>query len=127
MQQFDVPPLNITAAPARAKALVICAKGEVEISLASKFAEQSKGAGASVLLCPPDVEYICDHAKTAAGTYDVVVVESAGAEGSSGVVLGEVGDDVLCIRAKCSGPPGVDGGAGEHRAGSKSSDRSLDG
>lgn len=82
---------------------MICAKGQVEISLASKFAEQSQRAGASVLFCPPDVEYVCNHAKAAAGTYDVLVVESAGAEGSSGVVLGEVGEGIQSMRSTCWG------------------------
>ena len=68
------------------KALVVCAEGSEEASIAAGWAVTSRGAGATVSVCPPG--FLASHSKTAAGTYDSVVVEGGEAVGAD--VLEEV-------------------------------------
>ncbi|CAM9594828.1 unnamed protein product [Ascophyllum nodosum] len=93
MEEVEAPadkapsaPLSIAPAPVGFKALVVCAEGSEEASIAAGWAVTSRGAGATVSVCPPG--FLASHSKTAAGTYDSVVVEGGEAVGAD--VLEEV-------------------------------------
>lgn len=82
------PTVGLTLIPAAAgsKALVVCLDGSEEALVAAEWAAESRGAGAAVTVCPPG--FLVSHAKSAAGSYDFVVVEK-------GAGLVEEGTDVL--------------------------------
>lgn len=97
-----MPLLSIAPASTGSKALVVCAEGSEEASVAAGWASASRGAGAAVSVCPPN--FLESHAKGSAGTYDSVVVEGGGKEGGSGVssgVLGEVRIQYYCFCVFC--------------------------
>lgn len=98
------PPAQLTLIPAAAgsKALVVCPDGSEEALVAASWAAESRGAGAAVTVCPPG--FLALHAKSAAGSYDFVVVEEGAGQAGEGIDVGGVLAQVSrALKASCCG------------------------